>query len=151
MKYFYIVLLSVLLVSCGAEVQKENNAVSETNTIEDKTINEIDAELANIDIPAIVIPEVVETEMNNKIAPKVEKINTVYSNPQQEVAMEISFSLDDDKNISKIQVSSSNWDLSKFNDAVQVLVGTDIEDASDANFAGASLTTAAFQEAIKNY
>ena len=44
---------------------------------------------------------------------------------------------------------ASNWDLSDFNTAAQVVIGKTLKEASELSISGGSLTGAAFSDALK--
>jgi len=109
------------------------------DNIDNEVMNDIDSEMEAIEENKEVV-----VETNNVI-----KLETKYNNPQQEVEMEISYSLNTEWKIETINVTSNNWDLSDFNNGVQVVVWMTLEEASEASVAGASLTSAAFKSALK--
>jgi hypothetical protein len=66
--------------------------------------------------------------------------------------MNIEYNLDTENKISMISITSDNWDkLGWFDTAAQdILIGKTLEEASEVGLiSGASLTTAAFKEAMK--
>lgn len=84
---------------------------------------------------------------------KMETIEYSYTNPAQEVNMVIDYSLDEEGKIDSINVSATNWDqLGDFDAAAkQTVIGLTLEEASEVTVSsGASLTSAAFQEALKS-
>ena len=117
----------MFLVSCGT------NPVSEENLPE-----ELDVELQQ---------EINDLQMSNQDMSKVEVINYSYTNPAQEVNMKIKYSLNDNGEITQVDISSDNWDkLWDFNTAAkEKLIGLTLEQASETDVAsGSSLTNAAF-------
>lgn len=79
----------------------------------------------------------------------VVKLDARYSNPQKEVDMTIEYSLDNENKIKTIQISATNFDISKYNSAVQVVIWKTIEEAKNASISGGSLTIQAFKDALK--
>ena len=164
MKYIYMLMVVLVLASCvkNTEIEVENNIdniKTENEQVEDKELEEVIEELDDVmneDVEDEVIndidSEIEAIEENNEVVVetnKVIKLETKYSNPKQEVEMEISYSLNTEWKIETINVTSSNWDLSDFNNGVQVVVWMTLEEASEASVAGASLTSAAFKSALK--
>ena len=132
MKIFSLLFLVMFLVSCGA-----NPAIEETQP------EELDAQMQQ---------EINDLEMSEEDISKVEVINYSYTNPAQEVNMKIQYSLNDNGEITQVDISSDNWDkLGDFNTAAkEKLIGLTLEQASETDVAsGSSLTNAAFKEAIK--
>jgi uncharacterized protein with FMN-binding domain len=83
---------------------------------------------------------------------KVQLIKYSYANPAQEVYMDINYNLDQSGKITMIDITSDNYNgLGDFNTAAkEVIVGLTLQEASEVDLiSGASLTTAAFKEAIK--
>lgn len=136
MKYLYLIILTVFITSCWAQIQEESKIVVEDqNTIE--VTNEINNEISNLDV----------TFEDNST--KITKLDAKYTNPAGEVDMVISYSLDSEWKIDTIDVSATTYDLKDFNTAAQVLVGKTIDEAKDTEIAGWSLTTHAFKDALK--
>lgn len=133
MKVFSLLFLVMFLVSCGTSTQVEET--QPTDTQETQMQQEID-----------------DLEMSEEDMSKVEVINYSYTNPAQEVNMKIEYSLNDNGEITQVDISSDNWDkLGDFNTAAkEKLIGLTLEQASETDVAsGSSLTNAAFKEAIK--
>ncbi|QFR38838.1 hypothetical protein A9Q91_01215 [Candidatus Gracilibacteria bacterium 28_42_T64] len=149
MKYIYIIMVTLILASCS------NNVVVEDSEVVEKTTSDIDTELLVLDTEDTDNSETeseegnIEAEEENIEEKKVVKLSAKYNNPQQEVDMMVNYSLDENDKIKTIEVIASNWDLSDFNTAAQVVIGKTLKEASDASIAGASLTTAAFNNALK--
>ena len=67
-----------------------------------------------------------------------------------EVQMNIEYELDSDDKISSISVTSPNYKgMPQFNSGVQAVVGMSVQEASEYYVSGSSLTTPAFQAALK--
>ena len=140
MKAFYLVFLLVFLASCGSE------AVVETTTQEsqsEQTTQELDAQTQEI-------PEEVMMNDTGASESKVQVLEAPYTNPAGPVDMEIEYTLSDQGTIETIDVSATTYDISKFNTAVQDVVGMTLDEASNTYVAGSSLTSAAFNDAMKS-
>jgi len=85
------------------------------------------------------------------VQPKVVELSTTYNNPAMEVQMNIEYELDSDDKITSISVTSPNYKgMPQFNSGVQAVVGMSVQEASEYYVSGSSLTTPAFQAALKN-
>lgn len=149
MKYFIPLFMLLFLVSCGkdqvtpAETPKTETAKQTAVEVTDK---EVDAVLHEIEDDLLNISEEDEAGSTDS-----EIIKTTYKNPKGNVNMEISYSLDADEKIASIQVSASNYDLEKFSKGVQEqAIGKTLEEAADIYVSGSSLTTEAYQKAMKD-
>lgn len=143
MKAFYALFLLVFLASCGANV--DETAVSPSEPSVEETSAEIDAE--TMEIPEeVMMDDTAMTESDSK----VEVLDAAYTNPKWPVDMEIEYALNENGVIESIDVSATSYDLSGFNDAVQSVVGMTLEEASDTYISGSSLTSAAFNSALKS-
>ena len=142
MKYLYTILAFLVLASCWTE-SKIETTITENNTATEKTNNDIESEISNIQID-----EIVEIE-NDEIDSKVVKLDATYTNPKTTVDMVVDYTLDDENKIETINVSATTYDLSKFDKEVQVVVWKTLEEASEMYVSGSSLTSAAFKKAIK--
>ncbi len=90
-------------------------------------------------------------EPNTAVESKVVELATSYTNPAGNVDMNISYSLDDSGKISEISVTSPNYKwMVWFNKNAQAVIGMTVEQASEYYVSGSSLTTPAFQKALKN-
>lgn len=140
MKILVLLLTITLLASCTNKDEKiENTEIWDTKVIEE-TVNDIEKSMNSLD-------DLIKDES------KVQLINYKYSNPAQEVNLNIEYNLDAENKISMISITSDNWDkLEWFNTAAQeVLIGKTLKQASEVDLiSGASLTTEAFKEAIKS-
>lgn len=142
MKAFYALFLLVFLASCGSDVAE--TVVTPSESTAEETSAEIDWEI--MEIPEEVMMEdtaMVESES------KVEVLDAAYTNPKWPVDMEIEYALDANGTIESIDVSATTYDVSGFNSAVQDVVGMTLEEASDTYVSGSSLTSAAFNSALK--
>ena len=143
MKYLYTILAVMILASC-TNTEKETTEVetSDKSTAVERTVSDIDDEISNID----------ENETSNDedlVDNKVVKLDAPYKNPKVDVDMTIEYTLDSENKIETINVAATTYDLTKFNDAAQVVVGKTIEEAKEATIAGWSLTNEAFKAALK--
>ena len=85
------------------------------------------------------------------VSPKVVELSTTYNNPKMEVVMDIEYSVAEDGTISEISVTSPNyWWMPEFNTWIQAVVWMTVSEASQYNVSWSSLTTPAFQSAMKN-
>ena len=135
MKYLYTIFLITFLASCTGT---QDNLDTEIDLIPDatiKTVDDIDSEISNL--------EADETES------KIVKIDATYTNPKLDVDMVVSYSLSEDNTIETIGISATNWDLSEYDTAAQVVIGKTLEEASETNITWSSLTNAAFKKALK--
>lgn len=138
MKVLTLLLFVTFLASCTANVE-ENNTNQDTTSVEETTLSDIDNAMSDLD-------------NMQKDESKVQLIKYSYANPAQEVNMDIEYNLDDSGKITMIDITSDNWDkLGGFNNAAkEVVVWLTLQEASEVDLiSGASLTTAAFKEAIK--
>jgi hypothetical protein len=153
MKYFYTLVLIVLLASCtdkstiNENNQTENNDTqTEIQDTTEKTSQDIESELSKIEVSE---NDEVESNQNEVNENKVVKLDAKYTNPETDVDMTIEYSIDDEGKISTINVSATTYDLTGYNNAVQVVIGKTIEEAKDISIAGSSLSSAAFKNALK--
>ncbi|MDD3793504.1 MAG: hypothetical protein PHI37_01715 [Candidatus Gracilibacteria bacterium] len=138
MKYLYLLVLSVFLVSCGAKAPEQTTDLDVEN-ITNEVVSEINSELETIE-------NVPTTNTNSDVM----KIDAKYNNPAGEVDMTIDYTLSENGTIETIEVSATTYDLTEFNEEVKnQLIGKTIEEAKTANIAGGSLTTEAFKKALK--
>lgn len=138
MKYLYSLVLLVFLASCtnGAWVTNEET-VEEENTTTEVTNSEIDE----------AMEETFSEEESNE---GLTMLDATYTNPQAEVDMKVSYSLDENNNIAEISVDATTYDVSAFNEKIQYLVGQPMEEAGNVYISGSSLASEAFTNAIKN-
>ena len=149
-KYFSLLMLLVFLASCGTSVSDTQTPDTSLSTNETE-VDDITQDLLN------QIENTMEEEENMlKDESAVSEENQVsildawYSNPQWPVNMVVNYSADARDTITSIEVSANNWDLSDFNAAAQSLVGQNISEWKNLYVAWASLTSASFNQAIKN-
>ena len=179
MKFLPILMLLALLASCGANdvqeapianvkevieapIKTEQPPVTPEDTIEveQKKNEEPPVEVAEEE--EAVSPEPEETTQDleetineaaesiwNETNNELKTVNADYTNPNGAVDMVISYSLDSEWKIQEISTAATTYDLSQFNDAVQEVNGKTVEEASEMYFSGSSLTTWAFQKAMK--
>lgn len=138
MKILSLLIFITLLASCtNASVETWEKTVEKTTTQE--TVSELTDAMSDLDTM-------------QKDESKVQLVKYSYANPAQEVNMDIKYNLNESGKITMIDITSDNWDkLWGFNTAAkEVLVWLTLEQASEVELiSGASLTTAAFKEAIK--
>lgn len=153
MKTFYILLLLVFLASCGSENEVavlpdiEIPVIEKSSPIE---IVEIDEALSELPEEIIDIMEEENSDTSTEISEsKVVILDTPYVNPKGEVDMMIEYALDSEDKIETIDVSATSYDLSDFNASIQAVIGMSVEEASEYYVSGSSLTTAAYQDALK--
>ncbi len=136
MKYLYLLVLSVFLVSCGAKAPEITTEVDVEN-ITNEVVSEINSELETIEDEMVPVKDIV-------------KIDATYTNPAWEVDMVINYTLSDTGVIETIEVSATTYDLTEFNEEVKSqLVWKTIEEAKNTEVAWGSLTTEAFKKALK--
>lgn len=174
MKIFYTTLLVVLLASCSEATPQENTQTEEQQNIPaiEATIDDIDAAVENMDTPPVeenvpvteeatpevstqdvVSEEIVEEIVEEEVAQtgKVIELSTTYNNPKIEVIMDIDMSVNENDIIESISVTSPNYGgMPEFNSGIQAVVGMSVSEASEYYVSGSSLTTPAFQKALKN-
>ena len=136
MKYLYLLILSVFLVSCGAKAPEQTTDLDVEN-ITNEVVSEINSELETIEDEMVPVKDIV-------------KIDARYNNPAWEVDMVINYTLSDAGIIETIEVSATNYDLTEFNEEVKSqLVGKTINEAQNIEIAWSSITTEAFKKALK--
>jgi len=172
MKAFYAIFLLVFLASCGTAVNPEPEVNPDTpaTEIQQEVSVEIDAEAEKIieelikiwedddeiweeenAVKSIVPAPQIEESQDTASAPKVIELETSYTNPAGNVDMNISYSTDSDGKITEISVTSPNYKwMVGFNKNAQAVIGMSVTEASEYYISGSSLTTPAFQEALKN-
>lgn len=92
--------------------------------------------------------EVVEETVPSE---KLIELSTKYNNPKIEVLMDIDMTVDNNDIIQSISVTSPNYQgMPEFNSGIQAVVGMSVDEASEYYVSGSSLTTPAFQAALKN-
>lgn len=179
MKAFYVLLALIFLTSCGAEVASDpielsNEVVEQTVEEIDEAISELPVEVTDIieedtsdnrveeEISKpeedVIQPEVewkdeetIVVDEQAAVSPKVVELSAKYNNPAMEVVMNIEYTLDSENNISDISVTSPNYKgMPEFNAWAQGVLGMTVGEASEYYVSGSSLTTPAFQKALKN-
>ena len=123
--------------------------------------SEIDAELENMekeesaplqDTEPGVESEPVEEEAADEVSTESSliELSTTYNNPKMEVVMNIALEVNDENIIESISVTSPNYrGMPEFNSGVQSVVWMSISEASEYYVSGSSLTTPAYQSALK--
>ncbi len=144
MKIIYVLMLTLLLASCGGSDKVENNNNIVDEIVIEETTNQIDEELNNLEMN-------IDSDISNELLKtnEVIKIDAKYNNPKWEVDMLVSYVLDSNWIIESMDISASNFDLSNFNSEAQILIWKTIDDAKQFEVAGGSLTTEAFRNALK--
>jgi len=104
------------------------------------------------DVPAEATQPIEDTASTDAaVTSKVTQLTASYTNPAGNVDMNISYSTDSDWNITEISVTSPNYKwMVGFNKNVQAVIGMSVDEASEYYVSGSSLTTPAFQKALKN-
>ena len=77
-------------------------------------------------------------------------VDAAYTNPKGAVDMVIEYSLDENWKIATITTAATTYDLSKFQWKVTDVIWKSVKEASEMYFSGSSLTTEAFQKAMKS-
>lgn len=144
MKYLYTILAILVLASCTATETPTEVSNTEVDTAVEATTTDIENELSAIENEMAAEETIIADDTN-----KMVKVDAKYNNPQQEVDMTVEYSLDAEGKIETINVSATNWDLSQYNEAAQVVIGQTLEEAAKFGIAGGSETNAAFQNALK--
>ena len=139
MKILSLLIFVMFLASCtSTSVQNEQKTMKDT-IVSQETVSELTDAMSDLD-------------NMEKDESKVQLIKYSYANPAQEVNMDIQYNLDTENKISMIEITSDNYEgVSNFNSAAKdVVIWLTLEQASEVGLiSGASLTTAAFKEAIK--
>lgn len=128
------------------ETTLDNDA--EAPALEAEKIEEAETEEESTEASA---PEEANTqEVTEEVSTKTVELSTTYNNPKIEVIMDIALDVDDEGKISQISVTSPNYQgMPEFNKGVQWVIGLTLEEASEYVVSGSSLTTPAFQSALK--
>lgn len=92
--------------------------------------------------------EIAVLEKAEEDVTKTVTLDASYNNPKGPVDMTINYNLNDQGEILEIGVAATTYDVSKFNTAIQSLVGSTLEEAAEYN-SSSSLTGDAFKAAIK--
>lgn len=171
MKAFYAIFLLVFLASCGSDTVQTTVAPSDNLPAEEVTqeienaIDDLPEELEDEldeqeeestqeesawsdDLQEDTVEEE-QAEDDEVSESKVEILDAAYTNPKWPVDMEIAYTLDADGKIQTISASATTYDVAKFNDGIQSVIWLTLEEASDTYVTGSSLTSAAFNNAIK--
>lgn len=149
MKYILSLLVLLALASCGAtspvpennpETPVEPTPAPQEQPADEEILNQIDTQTG-----------VLDTTAQNE----VKTLDASYKDPNGQVSMTIEYSLNADNTIKSIKVGGTGSDVAqnfmqKFDTESQALVGKTLEDAASFSMAGSSLTSDAFQKAIKN-
>ena len=140
MKFFSFVVLLVLLASCGT---RQNHNEADIIGPNDDIIIPADDEF--LDDMMDEIDKIDETWFENEIL----EIDAAYRNPGWSVDMVLTIGLNNGI-IQSINATATTYDISDFNEAAQALIGKAIEEGEDFYVAGSSLTSEAFNNAIKS-
>lgn len=150
MKYITFLFLSIFLVSCGQAVKQEPTQSNETDTTTNEKIKTQATEDATNEIAQEVSTPASSTVTDNQELKPV-KLQTKYNNPQGEVIMDVNYTLDADNKISSISITSPNYDgLWDFNTSAQTLIGKTVAEAAEADIAGGSLSSGAFEDLLES-
>lgn len=148
MKLFPFLILLTVLASCGAEAPVENN--TEVNTSEEVTVpaDEVLLDEVTDDLETMeVSPSEYDTAVTT--SNQVVVVDAPYTNPAGPVDLKVQIELDADGIIQSIEASATTYTVEKFNDAAQELIWKTLQDAETFYAAGSSLTTEAFNNAVK--
>lgn len=143
MKAFYAVFLLVFLASCWSESVVEAPISETPDSAVEQTVDDIETEMNDM-------PEEISNDETASTESEVQVLDAGYTNPKGSVDMEVEYTLAEDDTIASIGVTASTYDVSGFNGAIQDVVGMTIEEASDTYVSGSSLTSAAFNNALKS-
>ncbi len=113
---------------------------------------EIESIITNEEEKEIIseLEEAINDIWNGNWENELKKINAFYKNPKTQVDMIIEYSLDEEGKIEKINANATTYDLTKFDENIQILVWKTIDEAKETYISWGSLTTKAFKEAIKD-
>ncbi len=82
---------------------------------------------------------------------KVVELETTYISPKTEVIMNISYTLDENDKLSKLEVTSPNYThMPKFHNGLQNTIGMTLEEAAEYHVSGSSLSSVAFKNVLKS-
>ncbi len=141
MKYLYTLVLVAFLASCA------NPSVNQENSENTQTGSEMNTEAeTNQNIENEMDATFNESNETNE----VERLDATYRNPETEVDMVVEYNLDENDIIQSINATATTYDINKFNEKIQYLVGEPIEEAEEVYVSGSSLSSEAFVTAIKN-
>jgi TolA-binding protein len=121
-QFIALMMLVAVLSSCGEAVAptpadtptQETEINTEIDAATDATTDTIDAELEELDKTESVETNETSTEEDlEALESSVENIQVVYSNPKQEVTADIEYSLDSEGKITSINITDSNYDITK--------------------------------------
>ncbi|MDA9129218.1 hypothetical protein N9J72_01955 [Candidatus Gracilibacteria bacterium] len=178
MKAFFTLAVLVFLVGCTAEapgntetdvnqeqvvqdMDQETELLPDSDELIDDLINDvseviedegsIDTETPDAtDETQVDDAEEIDETAQESTESEVVELSTTYNNPKMEVVMDIEYNLDSEGKITEIEVTSPNYDgMPDFNSGVQPVVGMTVSEASEYYVSGSSLTTPAFQAALK--
>lgn len=140
MKNFYVLALIIFLASCGSVEQEVSE--KEVQNAKEEVTSQIESELNEI------------VKENLKESEKVVRIEHRYSNPQQQVILDIQYTLDSSWKIEDIDVASPNYEgiqKTGFDNAVKkAVIGLTLQEIDNIDtISGSSLTTEAFKQAIR--
>lgn len=128
------------------EAETAVNLSQETDQVEAQTEIETSEEIApeSSQESSVETPEV-------SASTKLIELSTTYNNPKIEVIMDIDIEVSENDIIESISVTSPNYGgMPEFNTKIQEVVGLTLDEAAEYNVSGSSLTTPAFQAALKN-
>jgi len=91
-----------------------------------------------------------ESDEQAAVSSEIVTLDAWYTNPKGPVDMQVSYALNSAGTIETISVSATTYDVSGFNSQIQSVVGMSLEEASDTYISGSSLTSAAFNNALKD-
>ncbi len=125
-------------------IKLESDPVEDNGVVveEEEKVNDVTQEtVSNLDSAV--------TEISENAWSELIEVKGDYTNPKGAVDMVISYKLDSEGKITEINTAATTYDLSQFNTKVTDVVWKTVKEASETYFSGSSLTTEAFQKAMK--
>lgn len=116
----------------------------ETTIINEETVINVIADESTSELDSAV------GEISEDAGTSLTRVEAEYTNPKWAVDMVIEYSLDADWKITNINTTATTYDLTKFQEKVTDVVWKTVKEASEMYFSGSSLTTEAFQKAMKS-
>ncbi len=123
-----------------AKPEEQKARVEEENSEDESEEIETPSEEINDEVAAL---ETAVEDTNKTIT-----LDGSYTNPKGNVDMKIKYRLDGEGKIEAIGTHATTYDLTSFNNEIQTLVGSTLEDAAEYK-SGSSLTGYAFTQAVK--
>lgn len=141
MKYLVALFAILALASCGTKTEEKTTTNTGSNGT--KTSTSMTNTWLNEEIEMMTGSTMDES--------KVVKLEAPYENPKAKVDMTIAYELDSEGKVTKMDVSATTFDISAFEEKVEKeAIGKSLEEVSKIFVSGSSLTSEAFQKAIKS-